>query len=61
MLSVQERDQESESGGPEKKTKKTKAMPLCGAAFVFSDFAAGRKLRVLRCDSPANWGVKKVE
>jgi hypothetical protein len=42
MLTVQEGVRREE------KTKKTKAMPWSGAAFVFSVFAVGRKLRVLR-------------
>jgi len=32
----------------DEKTTKTKAMPWCGAAFVFTVFADGRKLRVIR-------------
>jgi hypothetical protein len=47
MLSVQK----GERRGQEEKTERTKAMPpmRCGgAAFVFSVFAVGRKLRVLR-------------
>jgi hypothetical protein len=34
--------------GQEEKTEKTKAGPWTGSAFVFSVFAVGRKLRVLR-------------
>jgi len=43
MLSVQEEMRRSRH----EKTKKTKTLPGLGAAFVFSVFAAGRKLRVI--------------
>jgi hypothetical protein len=44
MLSVQQ----GVRRGQREKTEKTKAMPWCGSGFVFSVFAVGRKLRVLR-------------
>jgi hypothetical protein len=37
-----------EERGQKEKTEKTKGMPWSGAAFVFSVFAAGRKLGVVR-------------
>jgi hypothetical protein len=44
MLSVQE----GRRRGQDEETKKTKAMPGRGAAFVFSVLAAGKRLGVLR-------------